>query len=274
MAGEVEKAGRGFLTAAGEVKDKRTLATEEAKSRKSRSPASSDTIKNSQDSSRPDFSESSVRGAFRSVRNRFNEEANSFANVVNESDESLRKAEENVKAQLETARGLKSALDSGDAQTAAEKREELEKLQRERDQLARQIEQDNGRRAADRSKTFSLGSEQKGQVSVEKVNFQESDRSRDLESKDSINQLIQDLKSEREGIKAQREGIKAVRKEVKTIVKQARDEIERIENATLNSVGEAQKTALSVASQIVQAGAQASVVSNVDESVVRSLTEA
>ena len=264
MASEVERAvGQGFFNAAGQAKSKETLAAENKKAEASLEAKSSG-------ESTPE-KDTSVKSALKSVSSRFSEDANSVINVINENDSNLKAAQKNVKAQVSVAKDLKNAIKDGDTEKADKKRAELAALQGERDKIAEKVQADNDARVTERTQSISFGNKPKKLVSIEKVEFQKTNKNQDLESAQGVDNLIDSLKNDQASIKSQRTELRETRKEVKQVVNDVRSEISRIEKASVATEQEAQKLADKVASDIVRTGSQQAVVSNVEESVVKSL---
>lgn len=266
MTGEVGATGKGFLTTTGQVKDRKTLAAEEQQASKK-----SENVESNNNASESEFSEEKVASAFSSVRSRFSEDVNSVVSVINEDEEDLKQANDNVKKQLKAARELKQAIKEEDQETADAKREELKQLQTERDKLASQIEDNNRERADQRIQSVSFGNKPKAIVKIDKLEFEKSDPNQDLESKEGVNNLISNLQDDRTNIQAQRKELREVKKEVKKVVDDVRTEIGKIEKAAIASVDEAEKTANKIANQVIRGGAESSLVSKIDESVVKEL---
>jgi chromosome segregation ATPase len=265
MANEIDATGKGFLNSSGQIKDKKTLAAEDAKQLK----------KSDKQREAPEASnDQSVSSALKSVRSRFTDDVNKAIGVVNENDENLKKAGENVKSQLEKAKELKQALKDGDDKAAEEKRAELEQLQADREKLAANIDADNKRLAADRVQTIALGNQQKQTVKIKEVKFDQGEKSKDLEKPKDVNELIDSLEADRDSIKAQRQDLHEVKKEIKTVLKDTRKEIDSIENQSIKSIDEANSRAEKVASDVVKAGSEKAIVSKIDESVVKELLAA
>lgn len=266
MAGEVQATGKGFLTSGGQVKDRKTLEAEKTQEAKKAREA-----KQNEGAVESDVSDKSVGRALGSVKSRFTEQANSFINTVNSSDARLKKAEENVKAQQEKAKELKAAIEKGDQESASKKKQELEQLQKERDLIAKDIESDNAEKTAERRKTLKLGNQERAVVEVKKAEFAKTDKNQNLDSAEGVDSLISSLAADKAKIKTQRDDIKEVKKEVDGVVKNVKKDLDRIEKSAISSINEAKAAAEKVAGEIVKAGSQASLVSNINEQVVKSL---
>ncbi len=264
MAKEIEAAGKGFLTSAGQLKDKKAIAAEDNKEAK----------KSSQTDKVSDTEDRSVSSALKPVRSRFNEDINSVITVANENDENLKKASKVVKQQLETAQELKQAIKDGDQKKTDLKRQELEELNAKRDQISAEIEKDNQRLNEERTKSVSLGNKQIKTIQVEKVKFEKSEPTQNLDKAKDVDNLIQQLKSDKQSIKAQKQDLREVKKEIKTVVKDVRVELNQIEQKSIQSIDEANIRAEKLAKDITKAGTQQALVSNIDESVAEKLLAA
>lgn len=264
MAGEVEAAGKGFLTAAGQVKDKKTLAAENQEVKKTQSNESEKAVEE----------DKSVSTAFKSVRTRFDQEVNSAISVVNQDQANLKRAGDNVKEQLKVAKELKEALKNENSEKADKKRAELQVLQEERSAIADQIDADNKRLAPDRNQSISLGNKQIEKIKTEKVRFESQKEAPKTESVEDVKKLISSLEDDRSEIKVQRQELREVKKQITGAVKEVRKELNSIEESSIRSIEEANTSAKKVASDIVKAGSQSALVSDIDESIVKELLAA
>lgn len=259
---EVEATGKGFLNSVGNLKDKKTLAKEDAQASKNKEADSAAT--------KTSVSDKNISNALGAVKTKFSEQANSFVGTLNKNDENLKKADENVKKQLEVAKELKAAIKDKDQQKIEDRKSELRELQKQKDELAKEIEAENQAQDVERKRKLSLGNQERAAVEVKKVKVEKT-KEEDLDSAESVERTIDSLKAEKESIKTQREDIKVAKKEVNVVVKEVKSELEKIEKNSINSINAAQKAAEDVSKEIIKAGSQASLVSNIDEEVVKSL---
>lgn len=262
MAGEI-KAATGFLTSNGQLKDKKVLETE----KQQEVAAAPEEIRETS------TEDQSLGNALSSVRSRVDKKINSIINIVNQDQDSLKKAGANVKAQIQVAKELKQAIKEKDPEKIESKRGELSRLQEEKSALAEKSVRDNQRVAPERRQSVNLGNKQLASIQTSAVSIRESNPAK-TESAEDIDKLISDLQGERDEIRAQQQDLRAVKKQLKSVSGQARNELSSIEQRSLNSFEEADRSAQKLAGDIVKTGAQAINVSRIDESVVKELLAA
>ena len=269
MADELKGiAGQGFFSAHGDLKSKETLSGPSASTNQSSAAMpSSDPSGSLTDSLTSD----KITRVFENVSARFSSQTSEIASVANRAEANISVAKELVAEQVHTTEQLKKALHSGDATSASLAVEKLRALQEERTSLAKQIGADNREDDPARIKNLSLGNQPRGIVQVDSVQFSGGETPKSLGTIDEVNGFLTTLKEDQHSISTQQANLSATRAKIEDLFTETRTQIGKVESDSIQTYGDADRVANTIASAISKAGSQAVLVNNMNESVARAL---
>jgi len=270
---EVAGAGLGFFDKTGKLKSREEIKTDEARAAEKKRAAAE--AQPQQQTDTAEFSTRDISNAFGAVKTKFVEQANQVASELNQNEDSLKKAEKIVKAQIEEARTLKEALKEGDSARAEESRRKLDELQGQREKLAVKIDTENREQAATKQSTLNLGNREVARVEVKPVEFQASSTdTAGLDKPKEVASFIDGLKNDLASLRTQEKDLRETRKTVAAAVEDVSAEIERTSGDAIREYEKAAEAANRLASQIISSARSQAFgsLSNLAGDVVRQLT--
>ncbi|MBX7145193.1 MAG: hypothetical protein K1X79_12130 [Oligoflexia bacterium] len=262
MAGEVGGVGKGFFSETGELKSKQQVAKETEAPKESEA---SDKVEISSKSS-----EEKLSSALSAIGGKFRSAANEAATVINNDEQNADQAAKVVQEQLKAARDLKAALKEGNDEKTQVAREKLERATEKRDAVAKQIEESNQEVADKRAKNLNVANQQLGVVKTEAVKLERSEK-RDVSTTKDVDNLIEDLKSDKQSISEQKERVRSERADLQAKVADGEERIAATEKRSLRNFEEADSKARDLAARITQNGSQALAANKLSEGVVQQL---
>ena len=231
----------------------------------------------SSQASQVDQVDTSVRNALGNVAARTSEQINGVASTLNERSEDLRSAKRNIQSLRKTARGIKRAIKEGDEEKANALREEFAQLQKERDEIAKRVDQNNQERRLDGPQAVRNGNQTRASFSFSDIEVEGSSEV-DTNSLKGLNVFLQDSKEDLQGVRSQIKEDRGVRRELGQLNRTLRQErsglvqeSEKRTSGSINSLEEADLTADSLAKNIASSTLEESIVSNVDQNIAAAL---
>ncbi len=253
----------GFLTRSGQLKSAKENAEAERKISESDQPK--------ERSEEPDIDQS-IGNALSAVRKRTNEDVNQITEALNTDKENLSSARVTLKELKQTAVELKQAIKNGDEDTAEQLRSRLKSLQKEQDSLVTKTEDDNRRLSTERVRDINVGNRQIGRVEAKEAQLERSSEVDTSDIKD-LNRLIEETDAQLENVKSQLSENKESRGLTQTIAREARQEINKVEENSLQSLKDAEALADKLSTQLKQlnSGSLNLVHKNVSQAAVDAL---
>jgi len=215
-----------------------------------------------------DLTIKSVDEALGQARGEFRSSANKLASVLNQKEESIEEARQVVQAERRLARELKAAIREGDDRDVQDTKMELLSIRDRRNEVARKIEQENVRLAAEGEQMVRLGTVAREPISAPPVFFEPAPQA-NLDSGNDLGAYIEGLGADRRSLTRQRSELQEVREELVSAVQEGEARLAQIESGALRSYDEAAKAVKAVVEEIRKGSGTD--IHKVSEQAVRAL---
>lgn len=268
-AGRISGRGLGFFTANGVLKTKEDLRSESSSRASSNGRA---------DGVSATFSDR-LSEALGKAQSRFIERANNAITAAQIAQDGIRKARDVTAREIAVAKDLKKAIKNGDTQKAGELRGSLGEIQKEREAIAQQIDEENRRSDGIRRQTLNLGASDRGTVTISPVRFEARSEANagELLSESSVDEFIQLRQADRRDLRSQAQELSAVKKQIRDAIKGVKEEIAGIRGESIESFERAEKIAGRVASDLRAGGLvvlEETISKSISSEVVQGLLDA